>query len=163
MATFMGFLALRRNVDTNRKEFGITDDGMRFSLIKSPVYYKTSGDITPTTNQLSKEEVEFIINTLINRMPAEVKFMEFTLNCIKNGKTKPDDGRVPTQKYLDTTYPDIAHAKKGSSFSDQEAETFRAGVISRMNELGLIKIIRKGIKSEYQLTDEGHKFLGRKD
>ncbi len=163
MATFMGFLGLRRNEDTSRMEFGITDDGMRFSLLKSPVYYKNSEDITPTTNQLSEEEVEYILMTLINRMPAEVKFMKFTLDYIKDGKSKPEDGRVTTKDYLDTTYSDVAHTKKGGSFSEQEAETLRAGVISRMNELGLIKIIRKGIKSEYQLTKVGHKFLGGKD
>ena len=163
MATFMGFLGLRRNEDTNRIEFGITEDGLKFSLYKSPVYDKSADEITPTTKQLSEEEVAFILTVLRNRLPAEVKFMEFTLNYIKDGKNKPEDGRIPTKKYLDISYSEIAHTKEGESFSDQESETLRAGVISRMNELGLIKINRKGIASDYQLTEAGHKVLGKKD
>ena len=162
MALYLGLLGVRRNEDTKRLEYGITKGGLKFSNLQSPVFNKKTSDITPTTPSLSGEEAEFIINLLRKRMPSEIDLMTFTLHYIDEGKNHPEDGRQTTKEYLDKHYPDVARSKKEGSFTIQEADTIRTGVVSRLKELGLITIHRLGNKSEYHLTDFGYEFLGRK-
>ncbi len=159
MAAAIGFLAIRKEKSSNRVEFGITENGLNFSVLGSPVFHKDPTNLTPSTPTLSDNEVQFIITMLKKVKKSEINLMEFTLKYIASGKKLPEDGSNPTKEYLDRTYPDIAIGKKDGSFSLSEADTIRAGVISRLNELGLIKIIKKGIKSEYQITETGKKFL----
>ena len=85
--------------------------------------------------------------------------MKYTLKYISQGKNQPDDGKIPTKEFLDKSFPEIAQNKKGGSFSIIEANTMRAGIISRLAELGFIKIVKKGIKSEYRVTNKGYDFL----
>lgn len=85
--------------------------------------------------------------------------MKFTLGYIMNGKNHPEDGKTLIQEYLNKKYQDLSRNKSKGTFSILEAETIRAGVISRLNELGLIKIIKKGLKSEYTITDLGKKII----
>ncbi len=160
MALEMGFLSLKRNKETDKLEFGITNEGKDFANIESPIFHKKTSDLTPLTPHLTNDEVKFIISTLHNRKSTEINLMKFTLEYISQGKNQPDEGKIPTKEYLDKTYPDIALNKMGGSFSFIEANTIRAGVISRLTELGLIKIIKKGIKSEYEVTKNGLNFLG---
>jgi len=159
MAVAMGFLAARRNESTNRTEFGLTKDGLDFSNLNSTIFNKKISDIEPSTPQLSKEEVEYILSILKKHKNSEINLMKTTIKYISEGKNRPDNGQVPTKEYLDKTYPELAKSKRDGSFSKLEAETIRSGVVSRLNELGLINIMRKGIKSEYQITEEGFNFI----
>jgi hypothetical protein len=159
MAVMIGFLAAKKEEAQSRVEFGITGKGLEFSALDSPVFDKNESQILPSTPSLSDAEASFIISTLKEVKESEIDLMRFTLEYIVKGKKRPVDGGEPTKKYLDERYPNIAKEKKDQSFSVLEADTIRAGVISRLNELGLIKITRRGTKSEYQVTDLGRNFL----
>lgn len=163
MALEMGFLSIRRNKETDKLEFGITKDGKDFANLESTILHKKTSNISPTTPHLSGREVDFIISILKKRKSTEVDLMKYTLEYISQGKNQPDEGKNPTKEFLDKSFPEIAHNKKGGSFSIIEANTMRAGIISRLAELGLIKIIKKGIKSEYEVTKKGYDFLRVKE
>jgi predicted transcriptional regulator len=163
MALEMGLLSIRRNKETDKLEFGITKEGKDFANIESPILYKKTSNISPTTPHLSDGEVDLIISILKKRKSKEVELMKYTLEYISQGKNQPDDGKAQTKDFLDKSYPEISQNKKGGSYSIIEANTMRAGIISRLAELGFIKIIKKGIKSEYKVTDKGFNFLSKKE
>lgn len=159
MAIELGFLSVRRNEENGKIEFGLTKEGLQLGKYKSPIFDKKVSDLTQSTPPLSNEEIEFIIKTLFQRKKSEIDLMKYTLQYIKDGKNHPEDGKELTKKYLDNKYPDIARNKKDGSFSILEANTIRAGTISRLTELGLLKIQKKGFTSEYKITDSGNEFL----
>ena len=67
MALEMGFLSIRRNKESDKLEFGITKEGKDFANIESPILYKKTPNISPTTPHLSDREVDFIISILKKR------------------------------------------------------------------------------------------------
>ncbi|MCK5291163.1 MAG: hypothetical protein KAR39_03985 [Thermoplasmata archaeon] len=159
MAVMMGYLAVRRSEDSDRLEFGITKDGLRFSNLQSPVFRAESPDFSPSTPPLSDDEIQCIVLTLKEERRSEIELMNFTLDYIKSGKSRPREGCQPTKEYLDRTFRDMAKEKKEGSFSSSEADTIRAGVVSRLNELNFIRIERRGTESMYHITEAGHKFM----
>ena len=163
LAVEIGFLDVR-STEANRIEFALTDMGLAFSKLHSYVMDKNISDLDPTTPPLCEEEVQFILSILEKRKQTEVELMKFTLNYINDGKNHPEDGASITKEYLDKRYPEISISKSGNGFSLSESETIRAGVVSRMNELGLISIQKNGLKSNYLITNKGSDFLteGRK-
>lgn len=64
MSVLMGFLAVRKNQSSNRMEFGITEEGLTFSKLDSPIFYKNNDQMTPTTPHLSDNEIQFILSIL---------------------------------------------------------------------------------------------------
>ncbi len=157
MALLMGFLTIKK--DANRLYLGITNRGLNFSLLNSPVFDVENTSLFSNTPPLSDEEIEYILNTLRERIPAEIDFMIVTLSYIQEGKKTPEMGKNITLRFLNEKYPEIAATKKGGGFSTSEAETMRAGVISRLNELNMISIEKQGLKSRYRLTERGQNFL----
>ncbi|MHA2135328.1 MAG: hypothetical protein ACW99J_15820 [Candidatus Thorarchaeota archaeon] len=159
MAVEIGFLVARKGKSHNRVEFGITEAGLRFAGLDSPIFRQKESEILPSTPSLSEAEVEFIISHLKESKSSEIDLMRYTLEYIVSGKNRPTDGAAPTKEYLDEIYPNIAKEKKGGEFSMLEASTIRAGVISRLNELGCIRIAKRGTRSEYHVTDSSEDFL----
>jgi hypothetical protein len=156
MSIDIGFLTVKKDPITDRLVFGLTKSGYDFSKLKSPIFNTDLSKLIPSTQPLSDEEREYLISILNKTKKSEIDLMRFSLKYIIDGKNHPDEGSDPTKEYLDFTYPEIAKNKREGSFSILESETIRSGIISRMNELGMIKIIRKGIKSEYFVTDFGN-------
>lgn len=159
MAVEIGFLVARKGKSHDRVEFGITEAGLEFAGLDSSIFHRRESEILPSTPSLSNTEVEFVISQLGESKPSEIDLMRFTLEYIVSGKNRPSDGALPTKEYLDEAYPNIAKEKKSGEFSLLEASTIRAGVVSRLNELGYIRIAKKGTRSEYHVTDSGKDFL----
>ena len=157
MAVLMGFVSIKK--DANKSYLGISKRGLNFSLLNSPIFDTGSSSLFSNAPPLSKEEIEYILRTLTERIPAEIEFMTFTLSYIQDGKDTPEVGKDITFNFLNEKYPEIAKSKKGGKFSSSEAETMRAGVVSRLNELGMLYIEKQGLKSRYRLTEKGRNFL----
>ncbi len=158
LAVEIGFLDVRFN-DSHRIEFALTEIGFSFSKLESPIFGKNISNLSLQTHALSDDEIEFILSTLKKRKYTEVDLMLTTMEYIRAGKNRPEDGAPIIKAYLDTKYPEISRMKQEGCFSLSEAETIRAGVISRMNELNLINIEKHGLKSQYKLTKTGENFI----
>jgi hypothetical protein len=122
---------------------GITDFGLRFAAYVNPVI-ESQDYSTP----FSFEEVNFLLEHIASELPEEAKLMRLVLSGVKEGVSTPD------------TLNDRMKAFS-SSWSDIERSTMRAGVISRVSELGLLDRKKNGVKVTYIMTELGEKYLQR--
>jgi hypothetical protein len=134
----MRFGQIRR---TNVQSVALTQNGRSFASLKNPVI-----DLSETERTLSDEEIEFLVDHLRVEVPSEWKFIEQTLGWIASGNNTPNKLRKKvTQEY--------------SNWSEAVANTNRVGVLSRMQELGLISRSRDAKGATYHQTSMGEVLL----
>lgn len=123
---------------------GITDFGLQFASRPNPVI--DQGDFSSVA--LSHEEAEFLLEHIASEVPEEAKLMQLVLEGVKKGLTTPSELNERVQSHC-------------SDWNDNEASLMRAGLISRIGELGLLERRKEGVKVTYLLTDLGEKYLER--
>lgn len=125
---------------------GLTKSGVQFVQMQNPVI-----DVNKPES-LSKQEKEFLLSHIAKSLPDELEHMSTILLAIKEGKkTRKEHNAV--LKYYYTKY------HSGSQWSDAVVNTMRSGLVSRMNELGLIRREKRGKNVHYHITPEGKKYL----
>lgn len=149
-------------IDTTSKEprISITEHGHRFSELPSPILdeYFINGNLPNAI--FSDKEREFLLSHIKEEfMYPEADFIKFTLYSIYKGHNTPDALTTEVDEYLNKNYSHLANTKKEGHFSDKEIIGMRAGVTSRLLELGLININIIENKSNYSLTERGKNFL----
>lgn len=132
------------NGDYGSELIGITKEGIEFSKIENHVIDKKE-----FKKSLSEEEVNFYLEHIRKNVLGEAKSMRLILNSIQGGITTRDE----INKELRKNVPE--------KWSDKVVNTQRAGLMSRMYELGLINKKKKGIYVEYIITDKGNVFFQR--
>lgn len=128
----------------------LTEPGWRFAQLLNPILDENDFESGP---KFSKEESEFMLSHIAASVPTESFAIRVTLSSITAGSNTPEALDVALKKYLPV--------RKGRPFTDAFLTTQRAGVISRMADLGLVSRTRSGSNVKYLATDRGEQFLER--
>lgn len=115
----------------------LTKAGFEFSILENPVL-----DLSRAANTLTSEERTYLVNHIRKEIPIEWRFMIGVLRSIASGHNDPEK----LTKAILRDYPD---------WSQTMANTNRVGVLSRMDELGLIERSRSASGARYELTVSG--------
>ena len=120
-------------------KIGLTIAGNNFAELSNPVI-----DESEFKNSLSSIERKFYINHVRENCPGEWHFISLILKMINNG--------INNRELINN---EISKIVESSGWSSGLVSTQRAGAISRMYELDLIRKERSGLEVSYRLTDFG--------
>lgn len=134
------FLNIIEEKDGSRK-VGITKAGRDFAALQNPILDDKNYSMT-----LSKAESAFYIENVFKNLKREAQVMLSVLNEVNDGRSSPSELNQAMNQF-----------SKG--WSPAMINSIRAGAISRLQELGLIKRNRKGINVRYSLTKFGKEIL----
>lgn len=130
-------------------QVGLTEAGYRFADLVNPVIDHTG------KNAISSDEAKFLLEWLQQVAPAETKHMLVTLQLISSEATSRTQLNEQLELYYTKDWPGLF------DWSEGVVNTMRAGVISRMVELGLVTKRKEGITVNYQLTPAGVEWSSR--
>jgi hypothetical protein len=117
----------------------LTEQGLAFSDLENPIIDKQDQKATAT---LALVESEFLVQHVLNWVPAEREDMRIVLQAVLAGNKTPSEltetirGRFPTD------------------WSDSVFQTHTSGIIARLGELRLLKRVWHGRNVNYELGDE---------
>jgi hypothetical protein len=123
--------------EENEHVVGITEAGLKFAVMKNPIL-----DELNFKKSLSEEESSFYIKHTFQNLSRERELNILILNAMNGGKPSPS-----------MLNKEILPLSRG--WSEAMINTIRAGAISRLNELGLISRLRRGVDVTYSLTQYG--------
>jgi Arc/MetJ-type ribon-helix-helix transcriptional regulator len=124
----------------------ITEAGLEFASKWNPLI---DGGVS-SDQALSEDEAEFYLRHVEEQLPEEFNAMTLTAAAIEDGHNRPTS---LTERI----------ASINSDWSEAQASTIRAGLVSRMYELDLVDRERVGQRGiAYKLTENGHKFAANK-
>jgi hypothetical protein len=136
------------NVDKSKPpKVKLTRPGLVFAFLDNPVLSDPRA-----AQKFSPEEVDFLVNHISMIVPAEKFAYLATLNAIDAGASTPDELDEVLKQYL-------SHRDDKPPFSPEFMTTQRAGVISRMADLGLVSRERNGLRVKYLVTPRGFEFI----
>jgi Arc/MetJ-type ribon-helix-helix transcriptional regulator len=128
----------------SRSKFQLTEAGWRFAALANPAIDENLGE------RFSHEEIEFLISHIREHIHSEDFAYRIILRAISAGSNTPEKLDHECKKYVPED--------RDGDLSDAFITTQRTGVVSRLNELGLIERHRDGIKVTYFLTDRGSQY-----
>lgn len=136
------------NVDRHKPpRIRLTDAGLRFALLNNPIL----DDFKEGQDKFTLEETDFLISHIHEHVPVEQFAYAATLTAIQSGNDTPES--------LDRSLKPYLPERKDKPFTDAFLTTQRAGVISRMVDLGLVTRTRAGSNVTYVVTDKGKLFI----
>ena len=126
----------------------LTEEGWTFARMENPIL-----DAMPTrpVRKFSDEESCFLLSHVMQAIPYEASALKTVVELIDSGANTPES--------LDRALADYLPTRDGRPFTAAFLTTQRAGVISRLNDLGMIQRVREGIKVAYALTERGLKYF----
>lgn len=130
------FVNIKRD-EQGRPQVGLTKAGLEFAFLENPIL-----DRANYTHTLSKEESDFYLRHIYEKLPKEYALSIGLLSAIKAGHNTPNELNEEITK-LD------------SNIKEREAHAVRSSLIGRLSELGLLIRKRFGLKVTYILTDRG--------
>jgi hypothetical protein len=128
----------------------LTEPGWRFAQLSNPIL---DGSDRESGSKFSAEEMEFMLSHIAVAVPVEDFAFKATLSSITSGSDTPEALDAALKKYLPV--------RKEKPFTDAFLTTQRAGVISRMADLGLVSRNRSGSNVKYLVTIRGEQFMER--
>ena len=131
--------------ENNKWMIGITSAGLRFASMTNPILDKQDFSAV-----FSDEERSFLVEHLRQNVKSEATAVKSLLQWIEAGQNTPEK---------------LNDLVKGLNreWSWNEAITMRAGLISRLSELGIISRSKNGIYVTYSLTPFGKDVLATFD
>jgi len=136
----MGFAALLTDPDV--KLLGLTKTGVEFASLPNPIL--DNGDLSCA---LGDEEISFLLAHISEQMPGEIAQLKEVVKAVSDG--------LDTPKELDAHMRN--HYKKsfsGDNWTDAKVAVMRSGAVSRLAEMGFIKVIKKGVRVRYKLAED---------
>lgn len=127
---------------------GLTKFGLQFAQIQNPVLDSNASE------PLSPEERSFLLEHISKNLPVELEHMTTVLQTLKENKRGRDELNSVLKDYYEKYH-------RGSEWSDAVVNTMRSGLLSRMNELGLVRREKRGKNVYYHITSMGKQNLGR--
>ena len=121
---------------------GLTEFGKRFAVLQNPVLDHGK------PKSLSKEEIGFLINHIADNIPKEFEHIMTVLSAIKEGKQTRGELNEELKQYYVKYHP-------GVEWSYTVVNTMRSGLMSRLNDLGLIRREKLGKNVRYHITPSG--------
>lgn len=141
------------NIDRHKPpRIRLTEPGLRFAELYNPILDAEEPD---QQQRFSPKEIDFMLRHIQGHLPVEQFAFSATLNAIADGSNTPELLDAALQKYL----PD----RKDKPFTLAFLTTQRAGVISRMADLGLVTRARNGSNVTYVATERANQFLMKGD
>jgi hypothetical protein len=125
----------------------LTEPGWYFAKLHNPILDGAPG----ATDRLSEAEREFLLKHIRTNVPVEDFALGAVLAALSEGATAPEDLDHALAKYLP--------ARTEKPVSEAFLSTQRAGVISRMGDLGLVERIRDGLRVTYKVSERGNQYL----
>jgi len=146
-----GALAQYKFVNVNYEKngsynIGISEAGFDFAMLENTVLNENF----KAENAFSKEESTFLISHFKREVRGEYNSMLWVLEKINQGTDNPDSINQALNNYSDD---------KDFRWSKSVINTYRAGLISRVREIGFIERIKEGIEVKYKLTELGKDLL----
>jgi hypothetical protein len=137
------------NIDRHKPpRIRLTEAGFRFAELHNPIL---DAGAAIEQERFSAEEIDFLLHHIQSHLPVEQFAFSATLNAITDGSNTPEMLDAALKKYL----PD----RKDKPFTLAFLTTQRAGVISRMADLGLVTRTRNGPNVTYVATERANQFL----
>lgn len=140
---FLRFAHLSLN-EKGKVLVGLTEPGLGFAKLGNPVIDKQD-----FTKSLSDEEIDFYLDHITKNVRAESNAMKWLLNSILRGINEREGINTELKKEYNKFW----------NVSDAVINTQRAGLMSRMYELGLIDKEKKGVAVEYKVSSRGKIFI----
>ena len=119
----------------------LTEAGWHFAEMRNPILDEGKNG---RQSKFSIEEIEFLLAHIRSRVPAEAFAYKVVLEAISQGAKTPDK--------LDDALEEYVPKRDEKPFTRAFLTTQRAGVVSRMIDLGLVQRIRDGINVTYAAT-----------
>ncbi len=142
----LGFVIIKLETKGNAL-IGLTEKGKQFVQLANPVLDRQDNSIPDRT--LSEDEADFLLSHMRTWLPLEWERCQRVLGAISQGENGPDK--------LDN----VLHLKEKHQSLDN-ISTERAGIVSRLTELGLVRRKRTGLKVTYSLTERGGQYSNKK-
>ena len=143
-------LAKIEETDEGAIFIGLTESGLKFGMLHSPLIDDFFSDGKEISSSFSEEETDFLIEHIKSTRPGEYDFLMFTLASVKKGADTPT-------KLKDRIYEFLKNRDLGFQFSQKVANTMQIGATGRLVELGLLKIEKSAQKSKYLVQEKGEK------
>jgi hypothetical protein len=128
---------------------GITQAGLEFAALQNPLLDTEAGGKHPLTG----EESLFLIRHIASKLPAERQHMAAMMEFIGKGVGT----RVGLNEKMGDYYASRYDLKR--SWTAAHVNTMRAGLLSRLVELGLVERAKHGKEVEYTLSELGSHHL----
>lgn len=144
------FINIKKNEKTGTMMIGITKEGLEFTQIDSPIIDQFVAQGKTVTQPLSTEEVNYLLKHISKYCSHEYNFMSDFLQAVDKGTVTPTSLLDHVRTYFHTNYK--------RDFTEAVIGTMRAGMTSRLLEMGLLSLQKEGLKSSYKLTDSGKKY-----
>lgn len=126
----------------------LTEAGWHFALHVNPIL-----DATESTDRLCADEREFLIQHIRTSVPVEDFAIRAVLAAVDKGNSSPEE--------LDSALLGYLPESSEKTLSNAFVATQRAGVISRMGDLGLVNRVREGLRVFYQASERGKQYLDK--
>jgi hypothetical protein len=136
-------LKLVNKDDSQTPRLLLTEAGWQLAKLANPVL---DGRIDRATNRFGDEESSFLINHIVANVPSESFAFRVVLRAVIAGANTPDT--------LDDALEQFLPKRQFKPFTRAFLTTQRAGVVSRLSDLGLLRRIRDGIKVTYSTTEK---------
>jgi hypothetical protein len=131
-------LRLVGRYESQTNQVSLTDAGWLFARMRNPIL-DDGGD--GRRSKFSDEEIDFLLAHIRDYVPAEAFAYKVILEAIAQGANMPEKLDDALEVYLPQ--------RQVKPFTRAFLTTQRAGVVSRMIELGLIRRVRDGINASY--------------
>ena len=140
---FLRFVSLDRD-GKSRVIIALTEPGLEFAQSENPVIDNHSFE-----NSFTDREVSFYLEHIVRNVKGESNAMKWLLSKLANGVARREAMNAELKKEFGETW----------KLSDAVINTQRAGLMSRMFELGLIEKKKRGIEVFFSASDRGKIFL----
>jgi hypothetical protein len=126
----------------------LTENGWKFACMENPILDGLPGR---PARKFSDEEIHFLFDHIMEAVPCEAHAFTTVVNLIENGANTPET--------IDAALGDYLPDRNGRPYSSAFMTTQRAGVVSRLSDLGMLQRVRDGIKVAYVLSEQGRKYF----
>ena len=136
--------AIKRSSTANMSNLmiGITNAGIRWANLHSPLVDDLILNHDPITNSLSNDEIHFLLNHLKQIRKGDYYFLDFLYKSIKAGSNTPQLISSEVSTYF-----------KRIGFKTGLMNTYQTGAIARLIEMRAIGIEKHGIYTNYYLQN----------
>jgi len=145
-------LATIEEMEDGSTVIGLTEAGLKFTLLHSPLLDDFFLERKQIDRPLSPDEVSFLIEHIKSVRPGEYELLAFTLSSIKKGADTPT-------KLQDSIFDFLKGKDLRIKLSEKVANSMQVGVIGRLVEMRLIKIKKEAQRSKYLLMQKGEKLI----
>jgi hypothetical protein len=140
-------LKLVNSRGTREPKLALTEPGWYFAKLQNPILDGSPG----ATERLSAAERDFLTKHVQTNVPVEDFAIRAVLRALREDASSPEE--------LDRALASYLPPRTERPVSQAFLSTQRAGVISRMGDLGLVERIRDGLRVTYKVSDSGSRYL----